>query len=172
MLGEESTQTILLPTHPTSLTGGLLGCCGRSLHGLHIQTYSTHQLRLVLNIQNDNKSIHESLRYSLDLTPNCPLPSSLVKVSSDLSISHASSVRERSPLYKLDTCSLTTYMYRQIKRRQIKSFEQACVLKVSAVKEHKLPYLAEYRTTSNLTNTRKIIIMASVRNNQSTQKYL
>ena len=45
---------------------------------------------------------------SLDLTPNCPLPSSLVKVSSDLSISHASSVRERNPLY---ACSLTTYMY-------------------------------------------------------------
>ena len=54
---------------------------------------------------------------SLDLTPNCPLPSSLVKVSSDLSISHASSVRERNPLY---ACSLTTYMYR---RRQIKSLE-------------------------------------------------
>ena len=135
-------------------------------------THTNLQYSLAQACSKYPKSIHESLRYSLDLTPNCPLPSSLVKVSSDLSISHASSVRERNPLYKLDTCSLTTYMYRQIKRRQIKSFEQACVLKVSAVKEHKLPYLAEYRTTSNLTNTRKIIIMASVRNNQNTQKYL
>ena len=33
MLWEESAWTILLPTHPISLTGGLLGCCGRSLHG-------------------------------------------------------------------------------------------------------------------------------------------
>ena len=34
-LWEESAWTILLPTHPTNLTGGLLGHCGRSLHGLY-----------------------------------------------------------------------------------------------------------------------------------------
>ena len=76
---------------------------------------------------------------SLDLTPNCPLPSSLVKVSSDLSISHASSVREGNPLY---ACSLTTYMY-HIKMRAKLNHWSGCVLNVSAVKQHKLPYLAE-----------------------------
>ena len=34
MLWEESAWTILLPTHPISLTGGLLGCCGRSLQAI------------------------------------------------------------------------------------------------------------------------------------------
>ena len=34
MLWVESAWTILLPTHTTSLKGGLLGGCERSLHGL------------------------------------------------------------------------------------------------------------------------------------------